>query len=165
MSDNTIRSDEDTGAHQMAESRAAQAAEVKAKPAAEGQPPARPARILVMDDDESVCMLASRMLARCGYAVATVADGQEAIASYRQALEAGEPFAAVIMDLTIPGGIGGKEAIQDLLAIDAHVRAIVSSGYAGDPVMANFADYGFKGTAAKPYTVNELRDVVARVLK
>ena len=148
-------------------SASAEPAANKPKPAADGQPPApsKPDKVLVMDDDESVCMLASRMLKRCGYAVETVPDGQEAIARYRQALEAGEPFAAVIMDLTIPGGIGGKEAIQDLLAIDAHVRAIVSSGYAGDPVMANFADYGFKGIAAKPYTVNELRDVVARVLR
>ena len=98
------------------------------------------------------------MLARCGYAVATAAGGQEALGLYQGALEAGTPFAAVILDLTIPGGIGGKEAL------DPDVRAIVSSGYAEDPVMANPAAYGFKGTAAKPYAQSELREVVARVL-
>ena len=136
-------------------------------PAGGNHPPApiRPARILVMDDDASVCKLASKMLARCGYSVATAPDGKEAVGLYRKALETGEPFDAVIMDLTIPGGIGGKEAIKDLLALAPGVRAIVSSGYAGDPVMANFADFGFKGIAAKPYTLQELREVVARVLK
>jgi len=69
------------------------------------------------------------------------------------------------MDLTIPGGVGGKEVIQDLLTIDPHVRAIVSSGYADDPVMANYAEYGFKGAAAKPYTQKELREIVGNVLK
>jgi len=83
---------------------------------------------------------------------------------YKQALEAGAPFDAVIMDLTIPGGPSGKEVIQDLLALDPRVRAIVSSGYAGDPVMANPAKYGFKGTVAKPYTASALRKAVARVL-
>ncbi len=136
-------------------------------PAGETCPPAhaRPARILVMDDDDSVCRLAAKMLARCGYSVATAPDGREAVGMYRKALRAQEPFDAVIMDLTIPGGLGGKEAINDLLAIDPGVRAIVSSGYAGDPVMANFEDFGFKGIAAKPYTQQELREVVARVLK
>ena len=68
------------------------------------------------------------------------------------------------MDLTIPGGIGGMEAVKAMLALDPHVRAIVSSGYAEDPVMANPAAYGFKGTVAKPYTQDELRDVMAQVL-
>ena len=68
------------------------------------------------------------------------------------------------MDLTIPGGPGGKEVIKDLLALDPHVRAIVSSGYADDPVMANPTRYGFKGTVAKPYTASALREAVARVL-
>ncbi|MFZ4388238.1 MAG: response regulator, partial [Chthoniobacterales bacterium] len=71
---------------------------------------------------------------------------------------------AVIMDLTIPGGPGGKEVIQDLLSLDPSVRAIVSSGYAEDPIMANPAAYGFKGTLAKPYTAKALREAVARVL-
>ena len=74
------------------------------------------------------------------------------------------PFELIIMDLTIPGGRGGKDVIKDLLALDPHVRAIVSSGYAGDPVMANPAAYGFKGTVAKPYTARTLREAVSRAL-
>jgi PAS domain S-box-containing protein len=135
-----------------------------APPAAVCPPPARHAKILVMDDNEMVCALAARMLANCGYTVATAAGGREALAMCRQALEAGAPFDAVIMDLTVPGGIGGKEAIRELLAIDPQVKAIVSSGYADDPVMANPAAYGFNGTAAKPYTQSQLRDVLARIL-
>jgi PAS domain S-box-containing protein len=137
-----------------------------AKPPAETSAPiaVRAAKILIMDDEDSVCRLVQSMLARCGYTVATAPGGQEAIALYRQALDAGEPFDAVILDLTIPGGIGGIEALRDLLALDPTVRAIVSSGYAGDPVMANPASYGFKGTVAKPYTARALREVVARVL-
>jgi CheY-like chemotaxis protein len=127
--------------------------------------PARAAKILVMDDEEGICMLAEKMLTRCGHTAVTTPTGQAALALYRQALKDGAPFDMVIMDLTIPGGSGGKEVIKELLALDPRVRAIVSSGYADDPVMANFAEYGFKGVVAKPYTINELRGVVARVLK
>ncbi|MFO7536117.1 MAG: cache domain-containing protein [Kiritimatiellia bacterium] len=127
-------------------------------------PLGRPARILVMDDEETVCALVSRMLARGGYSAATAPDGQQAVTLYKEAMAAGAPFDAVIMDLTIPGGIGGKEAIRLLLAVDPQARVIVSSGYAGDPVMANYADYGFKGIAAKPYTQSELRKVLGQVL-
>jgi CheY-like chemotaxis protein len=118
----------------------------------------------MMDDEKMVCDLAVKMLTRCGYSVATAPDAQEAIALYKRALGVGAPFDAVILDLTIPGGSGGKEVIQDLLALDPKVRAIVSSGYADDPVMANPAKFGFKGIAAKPYTASTLRDAVARVL-
>ena len=134
-------------------------------PAAECRPQARAVRILVMDDERSVSSLVERMLTRNGYSVATAPDGREAVALYRQAFETGTPFDAVIMDLTIPGGIGGAQAVKDLLALDPDVRAIVSSGYADDPVMANPAAYGFKGTVAKPYTAGALLEVVARVLK
>jgi PAS domain S-box-containing protein len=127
-------------------------------------PPARAAKILVMDDEEMVCGLVHKMLTRCGHAVTTAPDGQAAITLYQQAIAAGAPFDMVIMDLTIPGGIGGKEALKELLALDPNVRAIVSSGYADDPVMASPATYGFKGTVAKPYTAHALRDVVARAL-
>ena len=118
-----------------------------------------------MDDDASVCRLVSRILEPCGYSVAVALDGGQAVEMYRKALEEGTPFGAVIMDLTIPGGIGGQEAIMELLLIDPDVRAIVSSGYTDDLVMANFADYGFKGVVAKPYTLGKLRETVARILK
>ncbi|MFA5205132.1 MAG: response regulator [Lentisphaeria bacterium] len=136
-----------------------------AAPPAATAPPPRPAKILVMDDEETVCRFVVKMLTRCGFSVATAPDGREAVALYQEAMAAGTPFDAVIMDLTVPGGMGGKEAIKDLLAVDPHVNAIVSSGYADDPVMANYADYGFKGIAAKPYTPGELRTVLARILK
>ncbi|MEI7899717.1 MAG: ATP-binding protein [bacterium] len=135
------------------------------QPAAECQLAARPARILVMDDEGMVCTLVTKMLTRCGFAVTTAPGGQEAIDLYKQALEAGAPFDVVIMDLTIPGAIGGKEAIKDLLAMDPHVKAVVSSGYADDPVMANPARFGFKGVVAKPYTQKELLEVVRRVMQ
>ena len=113
-----------------------------------------------MDDEASVC----RIVTACGYSVNTAPGGQETMALYSQALADGTPFDVVIMDLTIPGGIGGQEAIKTLLALDPQGRAIVSSGYADDPVMAHYADYGFKATIAKPYTKRNLREVMARVL-
>ncbi len=131
----------------------------------EPERPVHPARILVMDDEEPVCKVVSRMLKRGGYSAATAPGGAEAIQMYKEALEAGTPFDVVIMDLTIPGGIGGKEAIKDLLAIDPHARVIVSSGYADDPVMANYAAYGFKGIVAKPYTQDRLLDILSTVLE
>ena len=79
-------------------------------------------------------------------------------------MDAGTPFDLVIMDLTIPGGIGGKEAIKSLMAIDPQVKSIVSSGYADDPVMANHAEYGFKGIVAKPYTKSELLEAILKVI-
>jgi PAS domain S-box-containing protein len=133
-------------------------------PVADVPSPASPARILVMDDEEMVCALVVKMLTKSGFSAATAPNGQEAVAMYKQALEAGTPFDAVILDLTVPGGIGGKDALQALLAVDPGVRAIVSSGYADDPVMANYAEYGFKGIAAKPYTLSELRSILAKVL-
>lgn len=120
--------------------------------------------VLIMDDDEDMRKTTGDMLMRMGYAVDYADEGNEAIAKYRQAREAGSPFAAVIMDLTVPGGMGGKEAIGKLLAIDPAVRAIVSSGYSEDPVMADFRSYGFRGVAIKPYRIRELSEVVASVI-
>jgi len=132
---------------------------------AEDPPKNRPAKILVMDDEEVVCALIVKMLSQPGFSVVTVLDGKKAIEAFRQAREAGEPFDAVILDLTVPGGIGGKDAIKDLLAIDPLAQVIVSSGYAEDPVMANYSAYGFKGVVAKPYTQSELQNVLRRVLQ
>ena len=134
------------------------------RPKAQCPAPVRSAKILVLDDDDSVCILVARMLAPGGYSVATAPDAQEAIALYKKALAAGAPYDAVIMDLTIPGGPGGKEVLKELLPLDPNIRAIVSSGYADDPVMANPAAYGFKCTVAKPYTASALREAVARAL-
>ena len=133
-------------------------------PVAERPLQTRAAKLLVMDDEDMVCKIVTKILERGGNTVVSAQDGKEAIALYKQALEAGVPFDAVILDLTIPGGIGGVQAVSALRAIDPNVRAIVSSGYADDPVMANPAAYGIKGVVAKPYTADALREAVARVL-
>jgi len=132
---------------------------------AEPPAPTRTARILVMDDEEVIRNIVVHMLTRSGFSVATAPGGEEAIEMCKIAYDAGTPFDVVIMDLTIPGGVGGKEAIQALLEIDPDACGIVSSGYADDPVMANWADYGFKGTVAKPYSKDDLMAVLSQVLK
>jgi len=121
-------------------------------------------RILVMDDEPEILNFAQAALKRLGYETELTRDGAEAIRRYAAAVEAGNPFAAVVMDLTIPGGMGGKEAIKRLLEIDPRVKAIVSSGYSNDPVMADFEKYGFRGMVAKPYEVKELAGVLREVI-
>ena len=110
-----------------------------------------------MDDDAVIQEILGEMLEFSGYAVEIVSDGQQAVEVYRQAMANGQPFAAVIADLTVPGRMGGKEMVAELLKIDPEAKVIVSSGYSSDPVMANFADYGFKAVIAKPYKMEELR--------
>ncbi len=122
-------------------------------------------KLLVMDDDEIVRQVLREMLISLGYQVEFSEDGAVAIELYKRAMESEMPFDLVIMDLTIPGGIGGKEAIKKLAAIDPHVRAIVSSGYSNDPVMANYKEYGFRGVIQKPYSIDELSRVVSVVMK
>jgi DNA-binding NarL/FixJ family response regulator len=83
---------------------------------------------------------------------------------YRQAQTSGKPFDIVIMDLTVPGGMGGKEAIQKLKKLDPNVKALVSSGYSNDPVMSNFRDYGFQGVVKKPYRIHDMSDALRSVI-
>jgi PAS domain S-box-containing protein len=113
-------------------------------------------RVLVMDDEEPIRQLITRMLEPLGYSVTTTADGVEALRKYEDARVKGDPFSAVILDLTVPGGMGGKETIQRLRALDPAVRAIVSSGYSEDPVMARYREFGFCSVVAKPYRLHEL---------
>ncbi|OGQ95597.1 MAG: hypothetical protein A2521_07925 [Deltaproteobacteria bacterium RIFOXYD12_FULL_57_12] len=122
-------------------------------------------RILLMDDDPQVRTVAAEMLAVIGYEVEQTEDGVEALDSYQKARNEGRPFAAVIMDLTIPGGMGGKEAVQKLLALDPVARVVVSSGYANDPIMADFTKYGFRAVVPKPYRIEGLSRVLHSVLR
>ena len=123
--------------------------------------PVGKARILVMDDEEGVRDVAGRMLKHIGYEdIEFAADGAAAIKLYKAAMASGNPFSAVILDLTIPGGMGGKETVKQLLKIDPGVKAIVSSGYADESAMAEYRGYGFSGMAAKPYTFDKLRQAL-----
>lgn len=121
-------------------------------------------RILVMDDEPAICEIASSMLNYLGYEVETCSGGAEAVTRYQQARAKNRPYDAVIMDLTIPGGIGGKEAARQILALDAQACLIVSSGYSHDPIMAEYQKHGFKGGLAKPYRVGDLARMLAAVL-
>ena len=122
-------------------------------------------KILAMDDEEMIRDLIQEMLHRMGYEVELANDGDEAIGLYRRAIEAGRPFDAVILDLTVPGAMGGKETITKLCEVDGKVKAIVSSGYSNDPVMANHTRYGFCGAVKKPYLVQEMGQVLSAVIK
>ncbi len=122
-------------------------------------------RILVMDDESIIREVSCGMLQSIGYECELASDGAEAIELYKKAGNTGKPFDAVIMDLTIPGGMGGKETVEKLLEIDPDVKAIVSSGYSNDPVMAEFKKYGFKNAVAKPYRILELGKVLNKVIK
>ncbi|MEW6751028.1 MAG: GAF domain-containing protein [Candidatus Latescibacterota bacterium] len=127
-------------------------------------PAAGHGRILLVDDDEALLVAARCMLQHLGYQVVCAGDGAEGLSLYLEARAAGEPFAAVILDLTIPGGMGGKETVTRLLAADSRVKAVVSSGYSHDPVMSDYRRYGFSGVVAKPYDVSELGRVLREVL-
>jgi PAS domain S-box-containing protein len=122
-------------------------------------------RVLVMDDEASIRELVSEVLVRSGYEVNVAGDGAEAVELYKTAASSDEPYDVVILDLTVPGGPGGVEAIQELLIVDPGVKAIVSSGYSTDPILANYDLYGFKGFIKKPfriaYLTKVLRDVIA----
>ena len=121
-------------------------------------------RVLIMDDEEAIRLSAADVLAYLGYEAALAKDGSEAIQLYQEAKESGHPFAAVIMDLTIPGGVGGQEAIQRLLELDPGAKAIVSSGYSQNPILSNFRKYGFSGVLTKPYKIQEMGQILQEVL-
>ncbi|GFO70016.1 hypothetical protein GMLC_35950 [Geomonas limicola] len=121
-------------------------------------------RVLVMDDEEIVRTLAKAILEQLGYQAECVENGAQAAELYQHEKEGGEPFSVVILDLTVPGGVGGKEAIKMLRSYDPQVRAVVCSGYSTDPVMANFREYGFNAVLAKPYRPHDLSRVLREVL-
>jgi PAS domain S-box-containing protein len=120
-------------------------------------------RILVMDDNKIIRTLVSEMLREIGYGTALAKDGDEAIKIYRDAMASDQPFDAVILDLTIPGGMGGQETMVRLARIDKHVKAIVSSGYSNDPIMSNYRDFGFLSAVRKPYVITELSNALKKL--
>lgn len=117
-------------------------------------------QILVMDDEEVVRSVAEAMLRRLGHEVVLAVNGEEAVRLYRQALDNDSKFDLVIMDLTVPGGMGGKDATREILKLDPDARVIVSSGYSNDPIMANFREHGFCSAIIKPYQLQELSRLI-----
>ncbi|MBI5533305.1 MAG: PAS domain-containing protein [Deltaproteobacteria bacterium] len=122
-------------------------------------------RVLVVDDDESIRQCAVWMLKELGYQAESVGDGDAAIQAYEHARSCGVGFDVVIMDLTIPGGMGGRETIQRLLEVDPDVVAVVSSGYSTDPVMSDHERFGFRGIVRKPYGMRDMGAVMSEVLR
>ena len=129
-------------------------------PAAAGQ-----ARVLFMDDEESIRRLGASILERMGHEVAAVPDGAEAVRKYSEARSHGRAFDLVIFDLTIPGGLGGRAALEQILKEDPQARAIVSSGYSNDQVLSNYRAHGFRGMILKPYEISDFTQVVEKVLR
>ncbi len=121
-------------------------------------------KILYMDDEEQVRDMAGHILKHIGYEVEFARDGAEAIALFKIGFSSGSSFDLVILDLTVPGGMGGREAMQNLLAINPNVKAVVSSGYVNDPIVDDYKKYGFSGVVAKPYSLEQLRKVIETVL-
>jgi signal transduction histidine kinase/CheY-like chemotaxis protein len=123
----------------------------KALPAPSPVPRPGKGRVLVMDDDPDLCYLLTRLTGSLGYEAIATADGAEALTRFREALVSGQAFDAVILDLTVKGGMGGVEAVREILAIDPTAQVVASSGYADSPVLAAYRDHGFVGVLRKPY--------------
>jgi PAS domain S-box-containing protein len=134
------------------------------EPIGSAQPITGTGRVLIVDDEEAIRVLVDFTLSHLGYEVYQAATALEGVNIYQQKLEAGERFDAVILDLTLPGGMGGKEALKKLIEIDPTVNAIVSSGYATDATMSRYQDFGFRGVIAKPYEAAELGKIVHEVI-
>lgn len=141
---------------------------IKDRQMVSGQSPTEPVKgtgkILFMDDDELLRELVPQMLSLLGYEAVTARDGQEAVHLYTRSKNSAQAFDAVIVDLTVPGGLGGKEAVQLLREADPNVRAILATGSSNDPVMQDFKKYGFVAAVTKPYTMKELSRVLEEVL-
>jgi CheY-like chemotaxis protein len=120
-------------------------------------------KILLVDDEEIIWRAAGEAMTRMGYEVRFAKDGAEGIRLYQEEMGTDRPFRAVIMDLTIPGGMGGKQAVGEIRKIDPDAKIIASSGYSNDPVMSSFREYGFCGIITKPYRIEELGELLSRV--
>lgn len=122
-------------------------------------------RILLMDDDQAIRKLMVTGIRQAGYTADAAGDGREAVALYREAFESGQPYDAVVLDLTVPGGMGGKETVLELQKVNPHVAAVASSGYSDDPILASYKEYGFTSALAKPYTVAALLAMLDKAIR
>ena len=121
-------------------------------------------RILVMDDEKDIQAVLGEMLHLLGFDVDFASEGERAVSDYAHALKNGSPYAATILDLTIPGGMGGRETLKQIHSLHPEAKVIVSSGYSNDPVMAHFQQLGFSGVIAKPYNLMDLSKVLSQIL-
>jgi PAS domain S-box-containing protein len=121
-------------------------------------------RVLFMDDEEPIRMMTKTLLERLGLEVKVAADGDEAVREYAAARENGQPYDVVVFDLTVPGAMGGADAMREILKMDPMAKGIVSSGYSSDPVMANFQAHGFRGSVPKPYRMSDFSRTLREVL-
>jgi two-component system, cell cycle sensor histidine kinase and response regulator CckA len=120
--------------------------------------------ILILEDEDIVGDIARQMLVYLGYDVVLVKDGMEAVSQYISRIDCGKRFHLVIMDLTIPGGMGGKDAVSEILAVDPNAKVVVSSGYSNDPIMVHCKEYGFSAAIAKPFDLQSLKRIVETLL-
>ena len=122
-------------------------------------------KVLLMDDEQIILDVTHEVLKFLGYEVMFARDGEAAIDLYKTAKSEGPPFDIVILDLSVPEGMGGKEAIARLKAFDPAVKAVVSSGHSNDPVVLNFEQFGFSGTLTKPYKIADMKAMLERLIK
>ena len=123
------------------------------------------AKILLMDDEQIILDVTNEVLAFLGYSVMFARDGSAAVELYKREKEAGVPFDIVILDLSVPEGMGGKETMQKLREFDPSVKAIVSSGFANDPAVTNYTEFGFSGQLTKPYKITDLKAILEELMK
>jgi CheY-like chemotaxis protein len=122
-------------------------------------------KVLLMDDEQIIQDVTHEVLKFLGYDVSFAKDGLVAIELYKKEKSSEAPFDIVILDLSVPRGMGGKETIEQLRKFDPLVKAIISSGYSNDPVVQNFSDYGFSQRLAKPYKIDELKNILEQLMK
>jgi DNA-binding NtrC family response regulator len=121
--------------------------------------------VMIMDDDINILVVLKSMLVRLGFDVTSTKGGQELLSLYQEDLKNHKRYQFFLLDLTIPGGLGGKETVQQLLKMDPSIKVIVSSGYSNDPVLANYSEYGFIGVLKKPYTIADLQILISSILE
>jgi CheY-like chemotaxis protein len=121
-------------------------------------------KVLLMDDEQIILDVTNEVLHFLGYEVMFARDGEAAIDLYLKEKSGGKPFDAVILDLSVPEGMGGKETIQKMRSIDPKIKAIISSGYSNDPVVQEYAHYGFSGRLTKPYKINDMKNILEEVI-